>query len=75
MGGYDLSSGPVVISCILTPQPDMGSNANVFKCILNTFRKYLHLRFSNKKYLHLHLKKDSNTFQIHFTNTIYSVNE
>ena len=35
----------------------MGSNANafVFKCILNTFQKYLHLhlKFSNKKYLHM----------------------
>ena len=34
-------------------QADMGSNAFAFKCILNTFRKYLHLRFSNEKYLHL----------------------
>ena len=31
----------------------MGSNAFAFKCILNTFRKYLHLTFSNEKYLHL----------------------
>ena len=33
----------------------MGSNANAFafKCNLNTFRKYLHL----------HLKKNSNTFK------------
>ena len=48
-----------------------------FKCILNTFRKYLHLhlRFSDGKYWHLHLKKDSNTFQIHFANTIYSASE
>ena len=46
--------------------PEMGSNANtfVFKCILNTFEKYLHLNFSNKKYLHLDLKNFSNTFQI-----------
>ena len=30
----------------------MGSNVNVFafKCILNTFEKYLHLHFSNEKY-------------------------
>ena len=33
---------------------EMGSNANTFKCILNTFEKYLHLllNFSNEKYLH-----------------------
>ena len=31
----------------------MGSNAFAFQCILNTFRKYLHLHlnFSNEKYL------------------------
>ena len=42
----------------------MGSNANAFKCILNTFEKYLdlHLNFSNEKYLHL--KIFSNTFEI-----------
>ena len=28
----------------------MGSNANAFKCILNTFQKYLHFRYSNEKY-------------------------
>ena len=40
---------------------DMGANAFAFKCILNTFRKYLHLGFSYEKYLHLK-KKNSNTF-------------
>ena len=41
----------------------MGSNANAFKWILNTFRNYLHshLRFLDEKYLHL--KKGSNTFK------------
>ena len=46
---------------------EIGSNANAFafKCILNTFEKYLHLhlKFSNEKYLHLHLKNFSNTFE------------
>ena len=43
--------------------PDMGSNANAFKCILNTFRKYL--KISNVKYLHLKkkFKYFSNTFK------------
>ena len=52
----------------------MGSNANAFafKCILNTFEKYLHLhlKISNEKYLHLHLKKNSNTFQMLFIQTL-----
>ena len=34
--------------------PVMESNANAFKCILNIFQKYLHFRFSNEKYVHLH---------------------
>ena len=45
---------------------EMGSNANTFafKCILNTFEKYLHLHlnFSNVKYLHF--KYFSNTSEI-----------
>ena len=54
--------------------PDMGSNANAFKCILNTFRKYLHLKFSNEKYLHLKKKCQIlfKYFQTHFANSIYS---
>ena len=42
----------------------MGSNANAFKHILNTFQKYLHLKFSNAKYLHM--EKNSNTFKYIF---------
>ena len=47
----------------------MGSNANTFafKCILNTFEKYLHLHlnFSNEKYLHLeNFSNTFNTFEI-----------
>ena len=40
-----------------------GSNASAFKCILHTFWKYLHLSFSNEKYLH---SKKFKYFQIQF---------
>ena len=43
----------------------MGSNAFAFKCILNTFQKYFHLKYSNDKYLYLEkkFKYFSNTFK------------
>ena len=57
---FEEKGGNVRGGLCLFPGPDMGSNAFAFKCILNTFRKHLHLRFSNEKFLHL--KKDSDTF-------------
>ena len=49
---------------------EMGSNANAFKCILNTFEKYLHLNFSNEKYYAFAFDKFfkyfSNTFETRY---------
>ena len=66
----------IVLGLIHNLPSDMGSNAFAFKCILNTFQKYLHLhlRFLNENYLHL--KKNSNTFKYIFQiQYILQVNE